>query len=323
MRNIGIEFVAKGMLAFRDLGKAPEPGPTEMLLETVFTGITNGTERHAFLVEHGFGGGRFPSHHGYQHVSRIVATGDKVTHFGVGDTVFYGGYVGHNGWNLVDEGDLLVRLPETIDHRYCALFGVAGVALRAVRRMGVSQGDNVWVAGQGPIGHFVAQAAKSAGAMVTVSDLIPKRLDAARACGAHVVLNAGESETPRTIEEGGPYDYIYDCCSAEKLLSDIHENQLLAHGGTVGMMAVRDKVIYPWGLLHSTEAKIETSCHFDRDDLRVLLFLHEKGLLRIEPVVSHSVSIDEAPRIYGKLARNDDDILGVIFDWTEDSAACQ
>ena len=32
-------------------------------------------------------------------------------------------------------------------------------------------------------------------------------------------------------------------------------------GGTVAMMTVRDVVSYPWGLLHGTEARIETSCH--------------------------------------------------------------
>jgi len=31
--------------------------------------------------------------------------------------------------------------------------------------------------------------------------------------------------------------------------------------GTVAMMTVRDVVSYPWGLLHGTEARIETSCH--------------------------------------------------------------
>jgi 2-desacetyl-2-hydroxyethyl bacteriochlorophyllide A dehydrogenase len=317
MRSIGLEFAARGELAFCDLGSPPQLGPAELLLETQYTAITNGTERHAFLSEHGYGSGEFPSRHGYQHVSRIAATGGEVARFKTGDYVFFGQYVGHNGWNVVNEDGLLIKLPADIDHKYCAVFGVAGVALRAVRRMGVGQGDNVWVVGQGPIGHFLAQAARSAGARVTVSDMLDRRLDAAKECGAHVALNAADPQTPEIIKRGGPYDYIFDCCSAPTLLSDIHENRLLAHGGTVGMMAVNDKVVYPWALLHSTEAKIETSCHFDNDDLRVLLFLYEQGLLRIEPMVTHIVPIDEAPRIYQMLARTADELLGVIFDWTE------
>ena len=44
-------------------------------------------------------------------------------------------------------------------------------------------GDKVWVAGQGPIGHFAAQAARCVGAHVTVTDVIEKRLEAAEARG--------------------------------------------------------------------------------------------------------------------------------------------
>jgi len=317
MTDIGLEFVARGEVGFCDLGSPLKPGPGQLTLETEYTAITNGTERHALLAEHGYGGGRYPSRHGYQHVGRVVAVGAGVTRYAPGDRFFYGRYVGHRGWNVVDQDALLVQLPESLDHRTCALFGVAGVALRAVRRMGVGAGDNVWVVGQGPIGHFCAQAARCMGARVTVTDLIDRRLDAARECGAHVVLNASDLQTWNTIVAGRPYDFIFDCCSAERLLYDIHERRLIAHGGTVGLIAVRAQVTYPWSLLHTTEAKIETSCHLDRDDLRVLLFLYEQGLLQIAPMVSHIAPIDHAPQIYAKLAQSDPDLLGVIFDWTE------
>ncbi len=317
MRKTALEFTAKGKLGVRDLGEPSGLGPSEMLLETIFTGITNGTERHAFLAEHGYGGGHYPSRHGYQQVCQVVATGKDVARFETGDWVFCGEYVGHNGWNVVHENALLIKLPADIDHHYCALFGVAGVALRSVRRMGVSPGDNVLVVGQGPIGLFVGQAARIAGARVTATDRIEKRLDVARKCGAHLVLNAGDPSTEELLKKGGPYDFIYDGCSAKDLLFDIHKNGMLAHGGTIGMMAVRDTVSYPWSLLHITEARIETSCHFDKDDLRVLLFLYKQGILMIDPVVTHCVSIDEAQRMYDMLAYHGEELLGVIFDWTE------
>ncbi len=309
-RTDALEFVDRGKLGLVDLGNPPEPGTNELLLETLFTGITNGTERHAFLHEHGYGGGQYPSRHGYQHVARVVSIGKEVSQFSHGDLVFYGGYVGHRGWNLVREDDLLVRLPLTDGLAYYGLCGVAGVALRSVRRMGVRPGDKVWVAGQGPIGHFTAQAARSAGAQVTVTDLLEMRLSAARKAGAHQVLDAGVPDLYQSLKEIGPFDFIYDCCSARNLLFDIHANRLLAHGGTVGMMAVRDRVEYPWSLLHITEARLETSCHFDRDDLRVLLFLVEQGLINMEPVVSHKVPIENAPEIYDTLATNSDQSAG-------------
>ena len=316
MRTTGLEFAAKGKLAVVDLGAPPTPGSTEVLIETRYTAITNGTERHAFLVEHGFGGNRFPSRHGYQHVGQIAAVGRDVGGLREGDWVFYGDYVGHRGWNLVSEDtELLATLPGDIDRQYAALFGVAGVALSGVRQMGVSVGHRVWAVGQGPIGNFTAQSALAAGARVTVTDIVPHRLAVAKACGAHVVLDARDESHLEELREGGPYDYIYDCCSAENLFFEIFEHQLLARHGTIGAMAVRDTATFPWSLLHGRRARIEVSCHFTRDDLRVLAQLCQQGSVRLRPLVTHAVGIEDAPRIYDMLASRSEDLLGVIFDW--------
>ncbi|WP_420644986.1 zinc-binding dehydrogenase [Candidatus Leptofilum sp.] len=317
MHNIGLEFVEKGKLAFRELGDPPDLGPTDILFETVYSGITNGTERHAFLAEYNYGGAVFPSQHGYQQVGKVLAVGEAVTQFEPGDWVFCGNYVGHNGWSIAPENSLLLKLPPDMDHKYCALFGVTAVALRSVRRMGVRAGDNVWVAGQGPIGHFVAQSARAVGARVTVTDMLDARLEAAQKCGAHLALNAADKQTYPRLQENGPYNFIYDCCSAKNLLFDIFEHKLLAYRGTVGLMAVRDTVTYPWSLLHTIESRIEVACHFDRDDLRVLLFLYQQGLIQIEPMVSHVASIEKATEIYDMLAYRGDEMLGTIFDWAK------
>ena len=316
MRTTALEFAAQGRLTVAELGEPPEPGPAQVLVATKYTGVTNGTERHAFLVEHGYGGGHFPSRHGYQHVGVVAAAGSEATRFRVGDWVFLGQYVGHRGWNVADESALMIRLPEGVARCHCTLFGVAGVAMRAVRRMGVSVGDRVWVAGQGPIGQFLGQAARCAGARVTVTDLVGRRLEAARAGGAHVVLDAADGSTLEALKAGGPYDYIFDACSAESLFADVHRHRLLARGGTIGAMAVRDEARFPWSLLHVIEAKLEVSCHFGHDDLEALLFLHRQGQIRIAPVVSHVVPIDEAGRVYDLLAGRSEELLGAVFDWS-------
>lgn len=315
MRSQAVEFAERGQAVLVDLGSAPDPVGSQVLIETAFTGITNGTERHALLLEHGYGGGVYPSRHGYQHLGVVAAVGDQVRTLRVGDTVFCGDYVGHRGWHIADENGLLVRLPDGPPASR-ALLGVAGVALRAVRRMRVTAGDHVWVAGQGPIGHFLGQCARAIGAYVTVSDMVPQRVEAARKGGAHLALDAGASDAAGALKSAGPYDFIFDACSAPRLLFDIFEQGLLAYGGCIGMMAVRSEVSYPWSILHGAEARIETSCHFSRDDLRVLTFLVDQGLVSMDPVVSDVVPIDEAPAIYGRLAAGDPNLLGVVFDWS-------
>lgn len=316
MQTKAIEFISKGKAGFCELGEPTALGPNQILLETRYTGVTNGTERHALNHEHGFGGGCFPSKHGYQHVSEIIEVGSNVKNFEAGDWVYYGAYVGHRGWNIVDENSLMIKLPDSVDRKFCALFGVAGVALRSIRRLGVRLGDNVLVAGQGPIGNFTTQAALAAGAHVVVTDTLDERLKIAKQCGAHVVLNACDDKSKKALTEEGPYNFIYDCCSAPQLLTDIHVNKWLAFGGTVGMMAVCDQVHYPWSLLHGLQAKIETSCHFTNDDLRVLLFLYEQNKIDIKSLVTHFVPVDDAKEMYEKLSQKSENLMGIIFDWT-------
>ena len=57
MKTRGLEFVAQGKVGFCDLGQPPEPGAKQVLIETVYSGVTNGTERHRLLTEHGHGKG--------------------------------------------------------------------------------------------------------------------------------------------------------------------------------------------------------------------------------------------------------------------------
>jgi 2-desacetyl-2-hydroxyethyl bacteriochlorophyllide A dehydrogenase len=323
MRDIGIEFPERGQMRFYELGPPGEIKPTEVLIRTHYSGITNGTERHALLAEHGWV--FFPGRHGYQHVGRVEAVGDEVKGFKPGDWVYFGRYVGHRGWHIVDvswtdlhsnNSHLCMVLPGDVDYRQCALLGVAGVAMRGVRRCRVEPAQRVWVAGAGPIGQFAAQAARAFGAEVTVTEINERRLAVAKELGAHRVIDARRKTAYDELREGGPYDRIIDACGAKSLFMDIHRTRLLAYGGAICALAVRTETVFHWAMLHDLEASIEVSCHYSLDDLRVVLHFVRKGTIKIEPLISHFVSIEEAPSIYEILRDRPGDLLGVIFDWT-------
>lgn len=303
-----------------DLGSPRELKPAEILIETRYTGVTNGTERHALMAELNCGGS-YPSKHGYQHVGVVAQAGSDVKSFQPGDWVFFGRYVGHRGWNIVDVSDpqgshLCIRLPQSEDYRKYALLGVMGVGFRGIRRFDVKVGDKVWVAGLGPIGMFSAQGALACGAHVTVSDSNKDRLRIAESLGAHRALDISSANYWEELKGGAPYKVIVDACGVESFFQDVLDNRLLAHSGTIGAMAVRTKTVFTWGLLHSSESKIEVSCHFSNDDLQVMLQLMQQGLLQTEPIISHCVSIDESPNIYATMRDHPSELYGVIFDWT-------
>lgn len=327
MRLLIIRYPERGQMRLASLEPPPEPGPNQVLIETLHSGVTNGTERHALLGEYGFD--RYPSSHGYQQVGRIVAAGKDVENLAVGDLVYYGQYVGHRGWNLVtitpcaphsNASHLVIRIPKGVSTWECALLGVASVAMRHVRRLGIRPGDNVWVAGQGLIGQFCAQAARAHGARVVVSDLVPRRLELALAVGADEAVDATSDGAWDQIRQGGPYTHIIDACGMPRIYHAIQEHNLLAHYGIVGSVAVRGDTTFPWSLLHGLEGRIQVTCHFALDDLRVVLDLLTRGLLRIAPLVLDRVPIDEAPAIYARLRDEPQSLLGIVFDWAAEPA---
>jgi 2-desacetyl-2-hydroxyethyl bacteriochlorophyllide A dehydrogenase len=319
MRTNGIEYTAQGQTAFCDLGTPPKPAATEVLIRTEFSGITNGTERHALMGEHVWKG-NFPSSHGYQHVGVIDAVGEAVTDFSVGQRVFFGHYVGHRAWNVIDVADaggshLTMPIPDGMDPRHAALLGVAGVAMRGIRRTRIGVGMNVWCLGGGPIGQFAAQSARAAGARVTVSEIDDRRLAVAKELGTHRVLDAREDDLFDKLKEAGQYHAIIDTSGIPSLLPDIFANNLLAHAGVMGLIAVRSDVTFPWSMMHGTEASIEVSCHFSLDDLRVLIDLIGREVINVEPLITHTVPIDDAIGVYDTMRDNPRDLLGVVFDW--------
>ncbi len=325
MRTIGIEYPARGEMAFRELGHPPDPKETEILIRTCFSGITNGTERHALMAEHLWG--QFPSCHGYQHVGVVEKAGREVKQFREGDWVFFGHYVGHRAWNMIDvasplalhsENHLTVQLPKQEDplqYREYALLGVAGVAMRGARRFRVGPAQNVWVAGLGPIGQYTAQSCRALGAAVTVTDINQERLDIAKASGAHQAWNAKDSSTEEKIKENAPYDAIIDCSGYPPFVRELFEKHLLKHGGVVGLLAVRTDTVFHWSMLHMTEGSIEVSCHFSVNDLKALLRFMQEGVILNEPLIKHFVSIGKAPEIYATMRDCPADLLGVVFDW--------
>lgn len=318
MKCIGIEFPELGEARLFDLPEPPQPGPTEIVTRTLFSGVTNGTERHSLMADFG---SRFPARSGYQHVSVIEEVGRRVDQFSAGETVFLGNHGGHRGWHLVDLAAsnerlrLCLRLPPDLEHEYCALFGIAGVGFRHSRRIRVAAPMRVWVAGLGLIGQSVAQASRALGAHVTVTDVDARRLQIAEQLGAHRVVDISDDSAVESLSEGGPYDRIVDACGAPDLFDFIYEHKLLALYGAIGALAGRQPTVFHQTMLHALRASIESSSHFTLEDLGMLRHFCQLGTVNIAPMVTHRVPIDEAPAIYATMRDDPAQLLGVIFDW--------
>ena len=81
----GLIFAEKGRTVLQQ-NSAPALQDGAVLCRTLYTGLTNGTERNVLMG--GNYGGRWPSRCGYQNVGRVLAVGAGVQGFAPGDVVF-------------------------------------------------------------------------------------------------------------------------------------------------------------------------------------------------------------------------------------------
>lgn len=179
-------YLGPGSLAVEER-PVPLPGPTDVIIEVSHCGIC-GSDLH-FVLD---GWGRPGAIEGHEYTGRIVAVGEAVTRWKVGDDVVGGptprcgecqfcrsgrpslcesrdkvgedeGRDGAFAEYLRMSEKHLLALPDGLSLRGAALAEPLAVALHALRRGGIQAGQRLFVAGAGPIGALAVAAARAQG----------------------------------------------------------------------------------------------------------------------------------------------------------------
>jgi NADPH:quinone reductase-like Zn-dependent oxidoreductase len=169
----------------------PPPGPDALTFDTLFSGISRGTERLVLAgevpeTEHARmrcplqeGAFPFPVKYGYAAVGRVAAgPADRL-----GQTVF--ALAPHQSRVTCPTG-MALPLPEGLPPERAVLAANMETALNVVWDSGIGPGDRVAVVGAGVVGALAARlCARMPGTKVTLVDIAPDRsaLAAALGCG--------------------------------------------------------------------------------------------------------------------------------------------
>ncbi|MDE0299654.1 MAG: zinc-binding alcohol dehydrogenase [Candidatus Poribacteria bacterium] len=292
-----------------------DPGPpaeNEIRTRTLYSGITNGTERNELLrgnysrKDH-----ELPVTGGYQNVGEVIEVDSGVRDLALGDLVYMS--QSHLEFCLEPDHRLHIKLPAEIEPVEAALFGVAGVAMRCCRNADLRIGDRMLVVGAGIVGQLVTQIAASTGACVTLCDIDERRLEIAEAIGAaDEIVNVDSDGWDKHISEGG-FDVVLDAAGVPDM-----EDKLITAAkkhGTVMFIAGRFKVEYTFNRGQRHEITIKQNSHFDNSDLYHMCRLVSKGMIRIAPLIQDVVPVSEANGVYDTLRDEPRKLLGTVFDW--------
>ncbi len=273
---------------------------------------------------------------GYGSVGKIEKAGSECGEEGLreGDRVFT--YGKHAGATYADT--VCVAVPEGLPPEKAAFARIAAVSITALRCSEIEVGDHVAVFGAGPVGNFAAQFARLAGARVCVIDPSPKRRNIAETCGADFTAAPGEglADDLNAFVPGGRCTTVIDATGVPSVIMEAakfvgRQGELILLGSPRGAYAadvtpflnrthlcpdvVTLKGAHEWRYPVLKRDAVFGKHSIERNIEIIFKAMIEKKLI-VEPLITHHVAPEHAPRIYSGLKDDKDTYLGVVFDWT-------
>ena len=137
----------------------------------------------------------FPFLLGHESGGTVVAVGDRVSDYKVGDKVMAFGWNNNFADYFKSKAFQLQPVPDGLDMDIAALGEPTACAMYSGLNTGVQLGDTVVIMGGGYAGQIIAQCSKLKGAyQVIVVDVLEGKLDLAKSLGADVVVNSREED---------------------------------------------------------------------------------------------------------------------------------
>jgi threonine dehydrogenase-like Zn-dependent dehydrogenase len=312
---------AVGAMRVRDVPDPAEPGPGEVLVRPLAVGIC-GSDFHFFegrLSEHA-GGSGFPRIQGHEVAAAVAAVGPGCREeLRPGQTVAlfplracgrcYPCRVGRANvcvnFSLIgihEDGGLQEHLciaegqvfPVDVPPVVAALVEPVSIAVRAVHRGRIAEGERVVVLGAGPIGQALLVAARDRGASVVVVDLLESRLELARSLGAETLLWTSAAEVVARLGAEGAPEVVVDATGVPAAVRAAVD--LVSSAGRVVQVGMSgDEVTLRLGSFTEKELDFLGVACCGSGEFGDAVRLVERNAVRLAPLVSHEFELAEAP----------------------------
>lgn len=276
---------------------------------------------------------------GYSCSGRIIAVGKNVKHLRAGNFVACAGagFANHADIVCVPE-NLVVAVDEKYLHD-ASITTIGAIALQGIRRMQPQLGEVVCVLGLGLLGQITVQLAKLSGCKVIGIDLVQDRLDLAVQRGADAVFNA----TSETLLKDIAFFTQHHGVDATLITAASQSNALVQQAMEITRKKGKVVLVGDVGLalerspLYQKEIDFLISCSYgpgrydvsyekegndypyayvrwtENRNMQAFVDLIQTKKITIAPLVSETISVDNAPAAYASL--QDKKKLGIILSY--------
>ncbi len=306
--------------------KLPELADGDVLVRTLFSGISAGTELWQLTARYFCT--KFPIVPGYQKIGVVERVGGKVTNYKAGDRVYLRftktepedriEWGGHTELSVIpaDEPELF-KVPAALDAAQGSLLCIGAVGYHgAAEVMPVAAGEWVIVIGLGMIGQFSAQTAALRGAKVIGVDLLDGRLKLAAELAGAITVNPSKPDIVAVLKQHCPKgaDAAIDTTAHVETINDSFK--WLRQGGRYCFQAYYpDRTSIDLLEPHIKELVMynPTNCTVAGEKFSAEAIA--SGKLRMKELITHVVKADKAPGAYEMLLNRRQEAMGVAIDW--------
>jgi 2-desacetyl-2-hydroxyethyl bacteriochlorophyllide A dehydrogenase len=211
------------------------------------------------------------------------------------------------------------RLPDSLDLRIAPLIQVATTCLHAQKLASVSLGESVAVIGMGVSGQLHVQIAKARGASKVIGISRSRfKNDLARELGADVTIESGPSVVARVMEEteGRGADVVIESTGVMACIADAI--RMARFGGRVVMFGITSAKSgeLPFYDLYYKELALINNRAATAQDFPVTIDLAARGVLKLEPLVTHRMALEELGSALELVEDGAERRLKIILDHT-------
>jgi L-iditol 2-dehydrogenase len=295
----------------------PNSGPKEMLVKVISCGICGSDIVEWYRLP------RAPLVQGHEIGAQVVALGDSVNKYKLGDRVFIAPKVpcgkcfycknGHypqctevkerlpGGFAeyilvpeiLLERGTYL--LPEKISYDQSTFIEPLACVVRAQRQARLKKEDSVLIIGCGMSGLLHIKLAKAKGCKVIAADINKMKLEFALRMGADIVIDAGNNVPERLVAENGKKaDAVFLCASADSAVEQAWA--CVDKGGVIVLFAVPGpdkKVVVPINDFWMKEITLITSYYCGPPDITEAMNLIESDKIAVDDLITHRLALTD------------------------------
>ena len=308
MQSSAIIFEAPGRLVMRKTA-LKSIGPSNVLVEIHFSGISTGTEKLLWTGQMpSFPGMGYPLVPGYESVGHIVDAGAEARGR-IGEWVFVpGANCYHDARGLFGGASRRVIVASArampVDESLAEqgiLYALAATALHALSRGDLPQ----LIVGHGVLGRLMARLTIAAGAPApTVWDTNPLRMSGAE---GYRVIHPSDDDRH---DYGNIYDVSGDAASLDSFIAR------LAKGGELVLAGFYSAPIaFAFAPAFQRETRLRIAAEWQPDDLASVRALIEAGTVSLDGLISRIEPASNAAAAYPE-AFDNPECLKMVLDWS-------